>query len=147
MLPALVIFPFLQLLDVLRWRRENDLQCQVMYIVNQHTHTHTLQATGSPHPLEFHCCQLSLLPWIQMNKVSPAVRRFCSSVAHLQHHVYSKRVTIFSFSVCLSFFVFLTLFCQLICSFALYSISLLPFSRELLPVIGLLWASWCISWC
>lgn len=56
-------FLILQLSDVLRWQRENDLQCQVMYIINHsvHTHihtrarTHTLQAAGFPHLL-FCCC-------------------------------------------------------------------------------------------
>lgn len=54
-------FLLLQLPDVLRWQRENDLQCEVMYIINHsvrtytHARTHTLWPAGFPHLL-FRCC-------------------------------------------------------------------------------------------
>lgn len=76
-------FLLLQLSDMLRWQRENDLQCQVMYIINHSVHTH-MRACAHTHfgQLAFLICcyivaKLALLVWIQMKDTSPAV--ICTS--------------------------------------------------------------------
>lgn len=103
MLPAPVISPFLRLLDVLRWRRENDLQCQVMYIVNQRTHT-----TGNWLPSSAGVSLLSTVV-VTMNTNEQSLSGwFCSSVARLIFNIMltvkGDNFLIFSLSIILCIF-------------------------------------------